>query len=185
MRSIPASVAGFPPCRRPSGGDGGPAARRQRVQPGDAGVLLPPGAAPRERRATLTRRSRHTSAPSSSIRHPPSCAPSSPASTRARTTPLEAIANAEAALARDPANPEANRILGTVYAEYGERRMPMRPGDDPSTYPARAIAALEKARGDGSDIGVELPARPAVSADRTSSPRPFRCSAASSTSNRR
>ena len=68
----------------------------------------------------------------------------------------EAIANAEAAIARDAANPEANRILGTVYAAYGERRMPMRPGEDPSTYAARAIAALEKARGDGSDIGLNF-----------------------------
>ena len=68
----------------------------------------------------------------------------------------EAIANAEAAIARDAANPEANRILGTVYAAYGERRMPMRPGEDPSTYTARAIAALEKARGDGSDIGLNF-----------------------------
>ena len=69
---------------------------------------------------------------------------------------LEAVANAEAALARDPANQEANRILGTVYAAYAERRLPMRKGEDPATYPARAIAALEKARGDGSDIGLDL-----------------------------
>jgi tetratricopeptide (TPR) repeat protein len=66
----------------------------------------------------------------------------------------EAIANAEAAIARDGSNAEANRILGTVYAAYGERRLPMRPGEDPSTYAARAISALEKARGDGSDTGL-------------------------------
>ena len=69
---------------------------------------------------------------------------------------LEAVANAEAALARDPANQEANRILGTVYAAYAERRLAMRKGEDPATYPARAIAALEKARGDGFDIGLDL-----------------------------
>ncbi len=32
----------------------------------------------------------------------------------------------------------------------------MRPGDDPATYPARAIAALEKARGEGFDIGLDF-----------------------------
>jgi tetratricopeptide (TPR) repeat protein len=69
---------------------------------------------------------------------------------------LEAVANAEAALARDPANQEANRILGTVYAAYAERRLAMRQGEDPATYPARAIAALEKGRGDGFEIGLDL-----------------------------
>jgi tetratricopeptide (TPR) repeat protein len=69
---------------------------------------------------------------------------------------LEAIANAEAALARDASNVEANRILGTVYAAYAERRLPLRRGDDPATYPARAIAALEQARGGGNDIGLDL-----------------------------
>jgi tetratricopeptide (TPR) repeat protein len=69
---------------------------------------------------------------------------------------LEAVANAEAAIARDPANQEANRILGTVYAAFAERRLALRKGEDPATYPARAIAALEKARGDGSDIGLDL-----------------------------
>ena len=69
---------------------------------------------------------------------------------------LDAVANAEAALARDPASQEANRILGTVYAAYAERRLALRKGDDPATYPTRAIAALEKARGDGFDIGLDL-----------------------------
>ncbi len=69
---------------------------------------------------------------------------------------VEAVANAEAAIARDPSNQEANRILGTVYAAFGERRLPVRQGDDPATYPARAIAALERARGEGTDIGLDL-----------------------------
>jgi tetratricopeptide (TPR) repeat protein len=69
---------------------------------------------------------------------------------------LDAIAAAEEALARDASNPEANRILGTVYAAYAERRLALRKGDDPATYPARAIAALEKARGDGPDVGLDL-----------------------------
>ena len=69
---------------------------------------------------------------------------------------LAAIENAEAALARDPSNAEANRILGTVYAAFGERKLPLRQGDDPATYSARAIAALEKARGDGLDVGMDL-----------------------------
>jgi tetratricopeptide (TPR) repeat protein len=65
---------------------------------------------------------------------------------------VEALTEAEAALKLDPANLEANQVLGGVYAEYGERKIPLRPGDDPSTYSARAIAAFEKAMGDGSDI---------------------------------
>jgi len=69
---------------------------------------------------------------------------------------LEAVANAEAAIARDGSNQEANRILGTVYAAFAERRQPMRPGEDPATYPARAIAALEKARGAGFDVGLDF-----------------------------
>jgi tetratricopeptide (TPR) repeat protein len=69
---------------------------------------------------------------------------------------VDAVANAEAALARDPSNQEANRILGTVYAELGQRRLPVRAGEDPATYPARAIAALEKARGDGFDVGLDF-----------------------------
>ena len=55
-----------------------------------------------------------------------------------------------------PSNREANRILGTVYAALAEHRLPLRQGDDPATYTARAIAALEKARGDGFDIGLDL-----------------------------
>lgn len=69
---------------------------------------------------------------------------------------LAAVTNAEAALARDDSNHEANRILGTVYAAFAERRLPVRKGEDPASYPARAIAALEKARGDGSDVGLDL-----------------------------
>lgn len=68
----------------------------------------------------------------------------------------EAVANAEAALARDASNQEANRILGTVYAAYAEQRLALRQGEDPATYPARAIAALEKARGEGFDVGLDL-----------------------------
>jgi tetratricopeptide (TPR) repeat protein len=69
---------------------------------------------------------------------------------------VDAVANAESALARDPSNQEANRILGTVYAAYAERRIPLRQGEDPATYPARAIASLEKARGEGFDVGLDL-----------------------------
>ena len=64
--------------------------------------------------------------------------------------------HADAALARDASNQEAHRILGTVYAAYAERRLPLRQGEDPATYPARAIAELEKARGEGQDIGLDL-----------------------------
>jgi tetratricopeptide (TPR) repeat protein len=69
---------------------------------------------------------------------------------------VEAVAQAEAAIARDASNQEANRILGTVYAAFAERRLPVRKGDDPATYPDRAIAALEKARGEGADPGLDL-----------------------------
>lgn len=68
----------------------------------------------------------------------------------------ESLEAAEAALARDPANHEANRILGTVYAALAEQAVAVHAGDDPKTYPARAIAALEKARDDGFDVGLEL-----------------------------
>jgi tetratricopeptide (TPR) repeat protein len=69
---------------------------------------------------------------------------------------IDAVRAAEEALARDAANEEANRILGTVYASLGEQRLALKPGDDVSTYPRRAIEALEKAKGDGSDLGLNL-----------------------------
>ena len=70
---------------------------------------------------------------------------------------LEAIQMAEAALNHDPANHEANRILGSVYAALSEQRTPLRPGDDIATYPVKAIAALEKASRDGlGDLGLNL-----------------------------
>jgi tetratricopeptide (TPR) repeat protein len=68
---------------------------------------------------------------------------------------VDALREAEAALARDAGNGEANRIIGTVYAEYAERNTPLKGGDDVSTYPARAIAAFEQALEDGSDISVD------------------------------
>ena len=69
---------------------------------------------------------------------------------------VDAVQSAEDALARDATNEEAHRILGTVYAGLAEQRLALRPGDDVSTYPRRAIEALEKAKGDGSDIGLNL-----------------------------
>ncbi|MGH2604724.1 MAG: tetratricopeptide repeat protein, partial [Dehalococcoidia bacterium] len=69
----------------------------------------------------------------------------------------ESIAMAEAALQKDPANREANRILGSIYAAFAGQRQPVRPGDDPAQYAPRAIAALEKARQPNTfDIGLEL-----------------------------
>lgn len=67
---------------------------------------------------------------------------------------VDALKEAQAALALDPANGDANRIVGTVYAEYAERNTALQPGDDVSTYGARAIAAFEKALEDGGDISV-------------------------------
>jgi tetratricopeptide (TPR) repeat protein len=70
---------------------------------------------------------------------------------------LEAIEAAEAALKLDSANLEANRIFGSVYAALAEQRTPLKSGDDISQYPARAIAALEKASRDSSgDLGLNL-----------------------------
>lgn len=69
----------------------------------------------------------------------------------------EAIETAEQALERDPSNREANRILGSVYAALSGQSQPVRPGDDPGTYAVKAIAALLKARGDGTfDVNIEF-----------------------------
>lgn len=70
---------------------------------------------------------------------------------------LDAVQTAEAALRQDSADLEANRILGSVYAALAEQRTPLRPGDDVSQYPAKAIGALEKASRDGiGDLGLNL-----------------------------
>ena len=69
---------------------------------------------------------------------------------------IEALDAAEDALKRDPANREANRILGSIMAVLAEQKRPLRPGDDPAQYLPRAIAALEKARGDGGDLNLLL-----------------------------
>jgi tetratricopeptide (TPR) repeat protein len=69
----------------------------------------------------------------------------------------EAVQQAELALQRDPENREANRILGSIYAAIADQKRPLRPGDDPSTYRAKAVAALEKARKGGRvDVNVEF-----------------------------
>ena len=69
----------------------------------------------------------------------------------------DALAAAEEAVKIDPKNREANRILGSVLASFASRRQPARPGDDASAYGARAMAALEIARGDGTgDLSIDL-----------------------------
>jgi len=69
----------------------------------------------------------------------------------------EALDTAEAAIRIDPSNREANRILGSVFAALSEQRNAFRPGDDPTQYRPRAIAALEKSRRDaGVDHNLEL-----------------------------
>jgi tetratricopeptide (TPR) repeat protein len=65
----------------------------------------------------------------------------------------EAVQAAEGALEQDASNHEANKILGSVYAALSEQRQPLRPGDDPAQYRARAVEALEKSR---RDVGVDL-----------------------------
>jgi tetratricopeptide (TPR) repeat protein len=70
---------------------------------------------------------------------------------------IEALDTAEAAITRDPSNREANRILGSIFAAFADQKQPIRKGDDPSQYAARAIASLEKARGAGAaDLSLEL-----------------------------
>lgn len=68
----------------------------------------------------------------------------------------EAVKQADAALTLDAKNSDALRVLGMAYAEYAERNLPLRPGDKPATYPQQAIAAFERARADGSDIGLDF-----------------------------
>jgi tetratricopeptide (TPR) repeat protein len=69
----------------------------------------------------------------------------------------DALDAARAALAIDPDNQEANRILGTVYGALSERGQPIRAGDDPDDYLPLAIEALEKSRAAGGmDADVEL-----------------------------
>ena len=70
--------------------------------------------------------------------------------------PVEAVAEADAALKLDPDNADAQRVLGMAYAEFADRNLPLRPGDDPGKYRAMAIAAFEKARADGSDLGLDF-----------------------------
>jgi tetratricopeptide (TPR) repeat protein len=69
---------------------------------------------------------------------------------------LEAVDAAEEALKFDPANEEANRILGTIYSILSEQKARLRPGDDPAQYLPKAIAALERARGNGTELGIEF-----------------------------
>lgn len=70
---------------------------------------------------------------------------------------VEAMTAAEEALAIDPANREAHRTLGTIYAALSEQKQKIRPGDDPATYAAKAMASLERARGETrGDLGVEF-----------------------------
>ena len=70
---------------------------------------------------------------------------------------VEALTTAEEALTFDPANREANRLVGSIYTALAEQGRPLRPGDDPTQYAAKAIAALEKARHPSrGDLGIEL-----------------------------
>jgi tetratricopeptide (TPR) repeat protein len=69
----------------------------------------------------------------------------------------DAVSAAEAAIAVDPKNREANRILGSVLASYAAQRQAVKAGDDVSAYGARAMTALEIARGDGTgDLSIDL-----------------------------
>jgi tetratricopeptide (TPR) repeat protein len=70
---------------------------------------------------------------------------------------VDALDTAEEALKVNPDNREANRLIGSIYAALAEQNRPLRPGDDVSAYPSRAIAALEKARhAQRLDLGLDL-----------------------------
>ena len=70
---------------------------------------------------------------------------------------VEALDTAEEALKFDANNREANRLIGSIYSALSEQNRPLRPGDDPSKYAPRAIAALEKAVSPTiADLGVDL-----------------------------
>ena len=70
---------------------------------------------------------------------------------------VEALDAAQDALDHDSDNEEANRIVGTIYAALAEQRQAARPGENPAEYPAKAIAALEKARTANTfDINLDL-----------------------------
>jgi tetratricopeptide (TPR) repeat protein len=70
---------------------------------------------------------------------------------------VDAVDTAEKALKLDPRNREANRLLGSIYSAYAQRRRALRPGEDWRLYVPRAIAALERAREDGAvDTGLDL-----------------------------
>ena len=69
---------------------------------------------------------------------------------------VEAVDAAEEALKYDLNNEEANRILGSIYAILAEQKARLRAGDDPAQYLPKAIAALERARGSGTELGIEF-----------------------------
>lgn len=70
---------------------------------------------------------------------------------------VEAVDTAEQALKIDPKNREANRLVGSIYSAFAQRRRPLRPDEDYRLYVPRAIAALERAREDGpSDASLDL-----------------------------
>jgi tetratricopeptide (TPR) repeat protein len=69
----------------------------------------------------------------------------------------DALDTAEDALKRDADNVEANRIVGSVYAALAEQGRPLRSGDNPASYVARAISAFERVRQGGTaDLGLEF-----------------------------
>ena len=57
----------------------------------------------------------------------------------------EGIETAEAALERDSANREANKIIGTVYAALSDQRRPFRAGDDPARTGPRRLQRWKRA----------------------------------------
>ncbi|MDP1570682.1 MAG: tetratricopeptide repeat protein [Vicinamibacterales bacterium] len=71
----------------------------------------------------------------------------------------EAVTAAEAALVIDPANGEANRVLGLVYAAYAEGVVPPPPGTREADWLPRAIARLKAIEGTpamATELGLQL-----------------------------
>ena len=70
---------------------------------------------------------------------------------------VDAVGMAEEALKFDDANAEANRILGSIYAAYSDQNRPLKPGESPQLYVARAIASFERAKKSGAnDLNIDL-----------------------------
>jgi tetratricopeptide (TPR) repeat protein len=76
-----------------------------------------------------------------------------------RNRAADAVAAAETAVALDPDNTEANRVLGLVYAAYAEGVVPPPPGTRADDWLPRAIGRLSRIEGTpamATELGLQL-----------------------------